>query len=464
MTRTIGIPRIGNGAMAALVLTLVGSGPGQSIAADTDMKTATFSKDVAPILQRRCQVCHHPGTAAPMSLMTFEEARPWARSIKQRVSLREMPPWHIDRTLGIQHYKNDRSLSDAEVATIVGWVDGGALAGDPRDLPPPLQFRNEDEWTIGKPDLIVTSPTHVVAASGVDWWGDYDVPTGLTEDRYVKAIETKPSKDGRFVNHHTTVSVIQDADPFIGGGRASAEDGGKVTSNFSEYVVGKYGDIFSEGSGRLLKAGSVLRFGMHYHSIGEEHSDQTRVAIVFYPKGYVPKYISRWITVFPEDFNDLEIPPGQITRADGYYRLPRSARIDAFQPHMHMRGKAQCLEAIYPNTVEHPDSLPVNARSGATRREMLGCVDRFDFNWQVAYTFADEAAPLLPAGTILHQISIFDNTAANRHNPDPTVWVGYGQRSVDEMDNTHVTAVFLSDEDFNRQVAERKAGSKSPRN
>jgi mono/diheme cytochrome c family protein len=455
MARTIGVPRFVN--LAGLLFTLIGSAPGLAAAAEPDTKATTFTKDVAPIFQRNCQVCHHPGTAAPMSLMTYADVRPWARSIKQRVSLREMPPWHIDRTQGIQHYKNDRSLSDAEIATIVGWVDGGAPAGDPKDLPAPLQFRNEDEWTIGKPDLIVTSPKHVVSASGVDWWGDYDVPTGLTEDRYVKAIETKPSKDGRFVNHHAVVSVIQDADPFISG-RAAGESG-KVTSSFSEYVVGKYGDVFSDGSGRLLKAGSVLRFGMHYHSIGEEHSDQTSVGIVFYPKGYVPKYISRWITLFPEDFNDLEIPPGQVTRADGYYRLPKSARIDAFQPHMHMRGKAQCLEAIYPNTVEHPDSLPVNARSGATKREILGCVDRFDFNWQVAYTFADDAAPLLPAGTILHQISIFDNTAANRHNPDPTVWVGYGQRSVDEMDNTHVTAVFLSDEDFNRQLAERKAKS-----
>jgi len=456
MIHHIGVPRFGNAAIAALTLSLIGCAPALAAAAEPEATTPTFSKDIAPIFQRNCQVCHHPGTAAPMSLTTYADVRPWARSIKQRVSLREMPPWHIDRTQGIQHYKNDRSLSDAEIATIVRWADGGAPAGDPKDLPPPLQFRNEDEWTIGTPDLIVTSPKHVVAASGVDWWGDYDVPTGLTEDRYVKAIETKPSKDGRFVNHHAVVSVIQDADPFIGGGRA-AEETGKVTSSFSEYVVGKYGDVFSDGSGRLLKAGSVLRFGMHYHSIGEEHTDRTSVGIVFYPKGYVPKYISRWITLFPEDFNDLEIPPGQVTRADGYYRLPKSARIDAFQPHMHMRGKAQCLEAIYPNTVEHPDSLPVNARSGATKREILGCVDRFDFNWQVAYTFADDVAPLLPAGTILHQISIFDNTAANRHNPDPTVWVGYGQRSVDEMDNTHVTAVFLSDEDFNRQLAERKA-------
>jgi hypothetical protein len=444
-------------AMAALVCLGIANAPVMAAPPDADTRSpATFSKDVAPILQRRCEVCHRPGTAAPMSLLTYNEARPWAKSIKQRVEAREMPPWHIDRTQGIQQFKNDRSLTDAEIATIVSWVDGGAPAGDPRDLPPPVQFHNEDEWTIGVPELVVTSPKHVIPAQGGDWWGDFDVPTGLTEDRYVKAIETKPSKDGRFVNHHTVVSVIQDPDSFVAG-RPGGDEGGKVVSSFSEYVVGKYGDVFSDGSGRLLKAGSVLRFNTHYHSIGEQHEDSVRVGLIFYPKGYVPKYISRWITIFPEDFNDIELPPGQVTRTDGFYRLPKDARIDAFQPHMHMRGKAQCLEAIYPNSVENPDSLPVNARSGATKREMLGCVDRFDFNWQVAYSFADDVAPLLPAGTILHQISIFDNTAKNRHNPDPTVWVGYGQRSVDEMDNTHVTAVFLSDEDFKKQVAERKA-------
>ena len=224
---------------AAFVSLCAIAAPGLARAADTTA-LVTFSKDVAPIFQRNCQVCHRPGTVAPMSLVTYDEARPWARSIRQRVAQREMPPWHIDKTQGIQHYKNDRSLSDADIATIVSWVDAGAPEGDRKDLPRPVQFHDDDEWTIGKPDLIVTSPTHMVAATAADWWGDYDVATGLTEDRYVRAIETKPSKDGRFVNHHATISVIQDADPFVAGGRPGAGEGGKVISNFSEYVVGKY--------------------------------------------------------------------------------------------------------------------------------------------------------------------------------------------------------------------------------
>src|SRR5579863_8008935 len=120
-------------------------------------RPVTFAKDIAPILQRSCQSCHHPGTSAPMSLMTYEETRPWARSIKQRVALREMPPWHLDKTVGLRNYKNDISLSDSEIALIGTWVDSGAAQGDPADLPKPLDFSNENTWFIGQPDVLVTT-------------------------------------------------------------------------------------------------------------------------------------------------------------------------------------------------------------------------------------------------------------------------------------------------------------------
>jgi len=426
-------------------------------------KQVTFTKDVLPIFQEKCQVCHRPGTVAPMSLMTYEDSRPWARSIRAKVASREMPPWHLDRTVGIQEYKNDRSLADAQVATIVAWADGGAIKGDPKDAPPPVKFNDDEEWAIGKPDLIISTPKVKVPAVGADWWPTFVVPTGLTEDRYVKAIETKPDKAGRFVTHHAVNSITQDEDEFTqftvgdrsggaGGRRGAAK--GKTTTNFSEFVTGKYGDIFSDGSGRLMKAGSVINFGMHYHSIGEEVESTTSVGIIFYPKGYVPKYVARWLTVNPGDMNELDIAPNEVTRVDAYYKLAKPTRIDGFEPHMHMRGKAQCLEAIFPYTPS--DTAAVNAR-GETKKETLACTDRFDFNWQVAYVFADDAAPLLPAGTILHHVSIFDNTAKNKRNPDPNKWVGFGQRSIDEMDNTHITAVFLTDEDYDRLVAERKA-------
>src|SRR5262245_28778701 len=164
MTPSTRIQRLGRVAIAAAAFAFLAGIPSLVLAADAPRGPATFSKDVAPIFQQHCQICHHPGTSAPMSLVTYEDARPWARSLKTRVSQREMPPWHIDRSQGIQQYKNDRSLSDAEIATVVNWVDGGAPAGDPKEMPKPLQFRDESTWTIGKPDLIVNAPKHVVPA------------------------------------------------------------------------------------------------------------------------------------------------------------------------------------------------------------------------------------------------------------------------------------------------------------
>jgi hypothetical protein len=171
---------------------------------------ATFSKDVAPILQRSCQGCHRPGSIAPMSFLTYEETRPWARAIKQRVTAREMPPFFIDRTIGVQKFKNDPSLSDDEITKIAGWVDAGAPKGDPADMPPPRQFPDEDNWQIGTPDLVVELPApHVVKPEQSDVWANYVSPTGLTEDRYIRAVETKPGKGAREVVHHAITHLLQ---------------------------------------------------------------------------------------------------------------------------------------------------------------------------------------------------------------------------------------------------------------
>ncbi len=155
----------------------------------------TFAKNVAPILQQHCQICHHVGTVAPMSLVTYGEARPWAKDIKQKVEAREMPPWLIDRNVGVQHFANDESLSDEEIATIVKWVDGGAVEGNPAEMPPARKFADDQDWQIGKPDMIITLPKDVlVKAHGPDWWPDILVDPGLTEDRYIQAIQIIPTK------------------------------------------------------------------------------------------------------------------------------------------------------------------------------------------------------------------------------------------------------------------------------
>jgi hypothetical protein len=397
----------------------------------TNAKPVTFTKDIAPIFQKSCQSCHHAGTSAPMSLMTYNEARPWAKSIKEHVATRDMPPWHLDKTVGIRHYKNDRSLSDAEIATVVRWVDSGAPQGDPHDLPAPLTFNSENTWYIGKPDLTITTPADFkMYANGPDWWIDQYAEVKIPEDRWIKSMEIKPSNPK--IVHHCVVYAIEPDAP-----EGTPEGGVQL----HEYAVGKYGDIFADNTGRLLKAGTRLRFDMHYFAIGSEQHNQTTIAFQFYPKSETPKYQVRSIPIRNIPNDELEIPPNSIVRTDGYYRLTRNARIDSFQPHMHMRGKGMTVEAInLNNTVE-----------------ILSSVDHFNFNWHIHYIYADDAAPLLPAGTVLHMIGIHDNTSANRHNPDPNMWAGFGERSVDDMVQVWLDLVYLDDADFNRMVAERKA-------
>jgi hypothetical protein len=413
--------------VGGVVFAILGGAASTSAAQTT--REVTFAKDVAPILQAKCQQCHHAGTGAPMALLTYEDTRPWARSIRQRVINREMPPWHLDKTVGIRKYKNDRSLTDGEIDTIVRWIDAGAPRGNPADMPPSITFKPEDDWYIGKPDLLVTmSKEHTMYPKGPDWWIDYFADTGLTEDRWIQAMEIHPGN--RKIVHHAVTYVIE----------PDAPDGDTGTL-LHEYAVGKYGDTFGANTGRLIKAGSRIRFDLHYFAIGEEERDKTTIAFKFYPKGFTPKYQVRSVNFRNLPNDELEIPPNSVVRTDGYLRLTRNARIDAFQPHMHMRGKGMTLEAI-------------NLDNTTT---VLSSVDHFDFNWHVNYVYADDVAPLLPAGTMLHIIGIHDNTSANRRNPDPNMWAGFGERSVDDMLQLWINVVYLDDADYNKLVEERKA-------
>ena len=418
---------------------------GATAAADP---TPTFTRDVAPIFQRSCQRCHRPGTSAPMSLLTFAESRPWAKSIKRRVASREMPPWHIDRSVGV--YDPDPSLSDEEIATIVGWVDSGAPRGRAEDLPPPIDWPGDEAWEFGEPDLVVEMEEEmVVPAEGPDLFPNFVAESGLEEDRYIRWIEVKPSRAGRESVHHIIVYAIQDDADYIGEDRVERDDdptrvdssGNPLGSLLIEYAVGNTGDVYSDGTGKLLKAGAKIRFGSHYHSTGEEIRDRTRVGFGFYPKGVVPKHRIISTRIFAglrsDDgrLNELSIPPGASdVRHDGYRVLPRPAKIISFQAHMHYRGQGMELEAV------HLDG----------RRELLTRIDNYDFNWQIAYPYKDP--PVFPAGTVLHVTSWHDNSADNPHNPDPTAWVGWGNRTVDDMAIGWTNFVYLSEQDYQEHV------------
>jgi mono/diheme cytochrome c family protein len=406
---------------------------GVSVHAAADATPApTFSKDVAPIMMRSCVQCHRPGQVAPMSLLTYDDARPWARSIRNRVSKREMPPWGLDPTVGIKEILDDPSLSSDEIKTIAAWVDAGAPQGNPNDMPKAPAFPNADTWTIGTPDYVVEAPQWTQPAQGADWFGDFYVDSGLQEDRWIKAVEVLPTVKGRKAVHHTIVYALQDDKDILNNMLpVRAPDGfnPNLGTRLAEYTIGNNGDVYADGTARLIKAGARLHFNAHYHSIGEEVKDRIRVGFIFYPKGYTPKYVLQNKLLSANGYIDLPAGANNV-RNDGYFVLPQPTKLLLFQPHMHWRGKAMQLEAIYPNG----------------QVELISSVPHFDSNWQITYAYKNP--PVFPAGTVLHQTSYHDNSAANKNNPDPNNWAGGGERTVDEMSIAHIDFIYLTKEDY----------------
>ena len=436
----------GGWALGVIALAAILAVPGMALAQDDADATPTFSKDVAPIFRAKCEACHRPGYIAPMSLQTYAEVRPWARSIKNRVETRQMPPWHIDKAVGIQDFQNDRSLTNAEIDTIVRWVDAGAPRGNPADMPPPAVFADDDVWNFadqfgGPPDLIVKSTPYTMPALSQDRWWKPTVPTGLTEDRWLRASEIRPSTvAGRRITHHALARLRQaedDAD------RESLLPGAGGAGLLMEWAVGKQGEIMRENSGKLMKAGSKIAWDIHYSSAGEEITDSAELGLYFYPKDQPPKHrqvLSIWMGIEGGPSN-LLIPPNTVMSTEQYHVMRQNGRIENFQAHQHLRGKGMQMSAIMPN--------------GRTR--VLSRVSNFNFNWHNNYVYADDAAPLLPKGTIIEIKSWWDNTSANRSNPDPNQWVGWGDRTVDEMAHAWVNVTYMDDEDFEAAEAERKA-------
>src|SRR5688572_5863251 len=281
------VPRLAGVVSAGFAATLLFSAQPVTYA-QTTPPAPTFTKDILPILQRSCQRCHRPGTPAPMSLMTYAEVRPWARSIKTKVVAREMPPWHIDRSIG--EYENDLSLSDQEVATIAAWVDRGAPEGNRADAPPPKVFPPSTEWTYGEPDLVVRmAKGFKIPASGPDFIPEEHVDPGLTEDRYVKWVQIIPDA-WRAVHHaHVYVDLPEGVDREGLGLNMGSNVGNSM--DLIEYGAGNDADWFPDGTTKILKKGSIFRFEGHYHPYGEETFDRMRVGIKFYPRGYKPEHV-----------------------------------------------------------------------------------------------------------------------------------------------------------------------------
>jgi mono/diheme cytochrome c family protein len=446
--------------MARIVRTMFSVGTALAVAvpvfAADAAKPVTFSKDVAPIFQAKCQECHQPGSIAPMSLITFQEARPWARSIKERVATRQMPPWHIDRSVGVQKFKNDMSLTDDQVDTIVRWVDGGALQGDPKDMPPPKAVVTDNQWEgvrdgFGPPDLVIRSSEYTMPAQHQDVWYRpmSDIP--LTEPRWAKMVEIRPtSQKARKLIHHSIAYLVLNNDPeAVNQGtsngpsrQADADDLVNRRPQLMEWAIGKGYDLFREGTGKLILPGEKISWDQHIHASGEETKAGSEIGIWFYPKGQEPKkrsYLIGFTGLRQRGF--LDIAPNSISHTEGFTALKENTLITNFQPHFHLRGKAMQVEAILPD--------------GST--QIISYVDKFNFNWMTNYIYEDDAAPVFPKGTIIHVSAWYDNTKANKNNPDPDQWVGYGDRTVDEMAHAWMNVVYLNDDEYKALLAERKA-------
>jgi hypothetical protein len=370
----------------------------------------TFSKDVAPILYKSCVECHRPDAMAPMALISYEDARPWVRAIKQKVVRREMPPWGADPTVG--RFSNDVSLKQSEIDTIVAWVDGGAPQGNPAELPSVPKFAAG--WSIGKPDLIfkMQQPFNV-PADGTVPYSYVTIPTNLKEDIWIRGVELKPTD--RRVVHHIISTLVEgngkppDPTPKLTRDPSRKELGGGLGG----LVPGRLYSLYEDGVARKIPAGADIVLQMHYTTIGQPITDQTEIGIVL-AKEPPAKLRAEDGGAIPN--TGFAIPPGDPNyEVVGKQTFDRDTFLSSLYPHMHVRGKDAQYSIIYPDG----------------REEVVLRVPKYDFNWQLSYKLAEPK--FMPKGSTLKVTMHYDNSRGNRFNPDPTATVRWGEQTWEEM-------------------------------
>jgi hypothetical protein len=400
-------PSAGLLALAALVVATYGfvAGGSRAISKEAEAKAkskVTYSKDVSRILQDNCQTCHHPGTATPFSLMNRDDAVKWADNIKEAVTEKRMPPWCADPHHG--KFSNDRRLKPADVEALMSWIDTGMEAGDPKDLPPERTYA--EGWTIGKPDVIFELPEEqTVPANGTVDYQYFITKTNFKEDVWVQAAEARPGNRG--VVHHIIVSYRDPKGKDRSGGRGIG-DGFLVGTAPGDMPL-----LLPPGVARKIPAGSELIWQMHYTPNGKEAKDKSQVGLIFYKGKEPPKYLSQTIGISKGDFI---IPPGESNlKVESEWTVPRDTLLLSFMPHMHLRGKDFKYDFIYPDG----------------KKETFLNIPKYDFNWQLAYR--TDPGFHLPKGTKIHCTAHFDNSKANKANPDPTKEVRWGDQTWEEM-------------------------------
>lgn len=373
--------------------------------------TVSFHKDIEPILQDRCQGCHRPGEVGPMPLMTYEQARPWAKAIKSAVVQRKMPPWPINPHYG--RFSNDRSLSQEQIDLLAAWADNGATEGSLADAPKPRTWVNG--WNIPTPDAVIEMPQAFdMPAAGRVEYQYIVIPTGFTEDKWVQMAEVRPSD--RTITHHAQIFIREPgskwlADQKPGVPLALANSSGMGSDILTIYVPGMVPDVWKPGQAKLIPAGSDLVFQMHYTATGKPGSDRTRLGLVFAKEP--PK--ERVITMLGLNVG-ISIPPGDPNyKAETIIPINQDMTMLTLFPHLHLRGKAFQYELIQPN--------------GET--ETLLKVDNWSLNWQLSYKLAEPIA--LKPGMKVKVTGWWDNSPNNPANPDPTKNVRWGEQSWEEM-------------------------------
>lgn len=434
--------RFGSLVVAAAVTLAGGALGAQNPSAPPTQAAPTFSKDVAPILYDHCVSCHRPGEIGPMSLITYTDARPWARSISRKVVSRVMPPWFADPNIGT--FSNERRLSQADIDTIVSWVDGGTREGNTADLPPLPQFA--EGWQIGKPDIVFEMPVDFnVPAEGRIDIQNFEVPTNFKQDMWVERVEARPGDPAHV--HHISVSVIEPpgyskqpeimqvtqlvppdqlpAPPSPRSPQAVRTEG--VSHELVTRATGEQPYIFKPGLAKRIAAGSVLSISIHYSANGTPGKDRSKVGLIFAKQP--PQYEVGRSAVSNQKF---VIPPGA-----PYYAVESDATVTrdftlwSIKPHMHWRGKD------VKGTITYPDG----------RTEVLLSVPKFDFGWMLEYVFAEPKK--IPKGSKIHVTAHFDNSAGNPVNPDPKATVAYGEQTWEEMMNFQL-AFFVDDASVKR--------------
>jgi len=413
--------------------------------ASNDAADVTYAKDVATIIQNNCTVCHRPGGIGPMNLVTYEDARRYARRIREQVSNRLMPPYYYDTDIGIQDLQHDWRLSDEQINTVVAWVDQGAPMGDPADMPPPPNLIDPEGWTfepeMGPPDVVVRSTPIDVPANGLDMWHRPIVPTGVTEDRCIRAIQVKPQGSAKAVVHHanSTFQRLEDTGDFEATGDRA-----------SEYAMGKLGEIIPDNVCRILPADSYVAWDIHLFpgglgaaAPGDVIEDNVvEMGIWLQPKDYAFEY-KQDLALYPiRAGGELVLRPHGTVMTQGFKTFDHPVRIDSFQPHGHLRLRSASLEILYPET---------------GRVEVVSMISNWSAVWHQSHIYGEDSAPLVPAGAVLIMKQWYDNTENNPNVVDPDLWVDDGSRTADEMSHAWIAVTHLDEEGYQKLLEERKA-------